>query len=105
MLTHNCVDIKLERYNLNCCFVNFSADFVKTCFLKDPDFPSCNRETVQLIFTSLKNGVPDIGLIPLDPLNVTEIRLLQGTGPVSINATLNNVRVYGFSSAIVKSNK
>ncbi|KAL0281500.1 UNVERIFIED_CONTAM: hypothetical protein PYX00_002472 [Menopon gallinae] len=91
----------MSQVDLFCC----AADFVKTCFLSQPDFAQCNRETVQLIFSSLKDGYPDIGLVPLDPLNVTVIRLLQGNGPVSINATLNNVRIYGFSKTIVKSNK
>lgn len=66
---------------------------------------TCNTQTVQQIFSSLKDGYPEIGIIPLDPLNVTEVRLLHGDGPVAINATLQNVYVTGFASAVIKSNK
>lgn len=88
------------------CYINFIlASFIQTCFLSEPDFPKCNTESVQKIFSHLKYGVPEIGLLPVDPLKVSEIRLLQGTGPVSINATLTNVQIDGFSRAIIKSNK
>ena len=83
----------------------FAASFIETCFMSEPDFPTCNAHSVQEIFANLKDGLPEIGLPPIDPLNVTEISLLQGSGPVSINATLMNVRIFGFSKAIVKSNK
>lgn len=44
----------------------------------------------------MKNLLPSI-----DPLSIDEIRLLQGNGPVSINATLTDVTVRGFDKVKV----
>lgn len=50
-------------------------------------------------------GLPEIGIVPLDPLNVTEVRIFQGDGPVNVNARLNNVRIVGFSGTKIDSNR
>lgn len=42
--------------------------------------------------------------MPLDPLNVTEVRIFQGEGPVSVNAKLSNVTIVGFSGAKIDAN-
>lgn len=41
-------------------------------------------------------GLPEIDLAPLDPLKVPKIRILQGDGPVNVNAALDDVTVSGF---------
>lgn len=49
-------------------------------------------------------GLPEVGIVPLDPLNVTEVRIFQGEGPVSVNAKLTNVTIVGFSGAKIDAN-
>lgn len=46
-------------------------------------------------------GLPDIDLPPLDPLKIPKIRILQGEGPVNINAALDDVTVTGFGKTEV----
>jgi hypothetical protein len=51
-------------------------------------------------------GFPGIGVEPLDPLNIPEIKLLQGSdGPIALNASLVNVTVTGLSKVKIASNK
>lgn len=47
------------------------------------------------------SGLPEIGMAPLDPLNIPKIRILQGEGPVNVNAALDNVTVTGFGQTDV----
>lgn len=47
-------------------------------------------------------GLEDIGTI--DPMRLGKIRILQGDGPVSVNASLSKVTVTGFSNTKVVQN-
>ncbi|KAG6450672.1 hypothetical protein O3G_MSEX006716 [Manduca sexta] len=76
-------------------------DFVKTCLKSDPDFEDCSRVAVQQLFNALGPGLPEIGLPPLDPLKIPKIRILQGDGPVNVNAALDDVTVSGFGQTEV----
>lgn len=40
-------------------------------------------------------------MVPLDPLKIPEIRILQGDGPVNVNASLDDVVVSGFGETEV----
>ncbi|XP_047530287.1 uncharacterized protein LOC125066298 [Vanessa atalanta] len=71
-------------------------NFVQTCLKSDPDFEDCSKDAVQQLFNALGPGLPEIDLPPIDPLNIPKIRILQGDGPVNVNAALDNVVVTGF---------
>lgn len=76
-------------------------DFVKTCFKSDAEFDDCSKTAVQQLFNALGPGLPEIGMEPLDPLKIPKIRILQGDGPVNVNAALDNVTVTGFGQTEV----
>ncbi|XP_041988012.1 uncharacterized protein LOC121739585 isoform X2 [Aricia agestis] len=80
-------------------------DFIKTCLKSDPNFDDCSKESVQRLFNALGPGLPDINLPPIDPLNIPKIRILQGEGPVNVNAALENVVVTGFGKTEVISSQ
>jgi hypothetical protein len=43
-------------------------------------------------------GLPELELLPVDPLAITKITIQDGAGrPVNINLELNNVMNYGLS--------
>lgn len=56
------------------------------------------------IFSQIK-GLPEIGMEPLDPLKIPKIRILQGEGPVNVNAALDDVTVTGFGQTEVLSSR
>ncbi|KAL4702242.1 hypothetical protein ACJJTC_005781 [Scirpophaga incertulas] len=82
-------------------FYKTKPDFVKTCTRSDPSFDDCSREAVQNLFIALGPGIPSIGMRPLDPLMIPKIRILQGDGPVNVNAALDDVTVTGFGETEV----
>ncbi|XP_023954809.2 uncharacterized protein LOC112058318 [Bicyclus anynana] len=75
--------------------------FIRTCFKGDPEFDDCSKDAVQNLFNALGPGLPEIDLPSLDPLNIPQIRILQGDGPVNVNAALDNVVVTGFGKTEV----
>ncbi|KAI8422678.1 hypothetical protein MSG28_006449 [Choristoneura fumiferana] len=101
--------MQLKIFIVTCVLYHSSAaeyyktkpDFVKTCFKSDPEFDDCSRQAVQQLFNALGPGLPEIGMAPLDPLNIPKIRILQGEGPVNVNAALDNVTVTGFGQTDV----
>ncbi|XP_049949396.1 circadian clock-controlled protein daywake-like [Schistocerca serialis cubense] len=74
--------------------------FLTTCYLKDPQFEDCFVKQLQSIFARLVDGFPEIGALPLDPLEVTQVAVLaDGEGPVAVNSTLTGMKIRGLSQA------
>ncbi|XP_065170545.1 protein takeout-like [Atheta coriaria] len=86
-------------------YLTEQPDYVKTCNINEPNFINCSTHAVQLLFNELPRGVPEIGLEPLDPLRVKRIKILQGAGPVNVNASLSNVTVVGFAHTKIVENR
>ncbi|KAF5298259.1 hypothetical protein FQR65_LT09770 [Abscondita terminalis] len=90
--------------HLAACYLDTKPDFVDSCYIKKPNFQECSTKSVQRLFSMLPPGIPSIGLQPLDPLHIPIVRILQGEGPVSVNASLANVTVLGFGGSRILSN-
>lgn len=57
------------------------------------------------MFDELAKGIDGlVGLETIDPMKIDRIRILQGEGPVSVNASLSKVKVTGFSKTKVVEN-
>lgn len=106
-----------------------TADFVQTCSIKDPEFESCSKESIQKLFKKLVTGTYQpsklalkmfrytfknfqfIGidglqdLDTIDPMKLAKIKIFQGDGPVSINSTLSKSVVTGFADTHVISSR
>lgn len=62
--------------------------------------------SVQGLFDKLVKGIDGVvGLDSIDPMKIDRIRILQGEGPVSVNASLSRVKVTGFSKVKVLENQ
>lgn len=73
--------------------------------LSDPDLRNCSTTSVQGLFEQLGKGIEGlVGLETIDPMKIDRIRILQGEGPVSVNASLTKVKVTGFSRTKVIEN-
>ncbi|CAH2108488.1 unnamed protein product [Euphydryas editha] len=90
------VTIVLQYLATAAAYYKTKPNFVQTCLKSDPDFEDCSKVAVQQLFNALGPGLPEIDLPPIDPLNIPKIRILQGDGPVNVNAALDNVVVTGF---------
>ncbi|KAF5305562.1 hypothetical protein FQA39_LY01653 [Lamprigera yunnana] len=92
------------NYHFAASYLNTPPEFVSKCYIKKPNFEECSTKAVQKLFSAIPKGVPEIGLEPLDPLRIPFVRILQGGGPVSVNASLTNVTVLGFGSTRIVAN-
>lgn len=73
--------------------------------LKDPELVKCSTVSIQGLFDALGKGIEGLeGLETIDPMRIDRIRILQGEGPVSVNASLSKVKVTGFSKTKVMEN-
>jgi hypothetical protein len=84
----------------------FLADWLQTCAFKDPEFVKCSTSSVQGLFDNVVKGIEGVDhLESVDPMRIDRIRILQGEGPVSVNASLTKVKVVGFSKVKVTENQ
>lgn len=80
-------------------------EFIKTCRFSDADFVGCSTVSVQGLFDKLVTGIEGIEHVgTIDPMKINKIRILQGDGPVSVNASLSKVVVTGFANTKVVRN-
>lgn len=63
----------------------------------------CLKRTINSYAILLKNGRRDLNLVPIDPLQVDEVNINQGsTSPVNINLRFRDLKCYGLSLAVIK---
>lgn len=81
--------------------------WLKTCNFADKDFIKCSTTSVQGLFDQLGKGIEGLqGLETIDPMKIDRIKILSGLdAPVSVNASLKNVKVTGFSKTQVVENQ
>nr|CAD7402756.1 unnamed protein product [Timema poppensis] len=77
----------------------------KRCSKTNPNFDECVRDAAEDAVHQLKNGEPNLGVFPLDPLEITSLGISQGQGPVSISLRFDNVKLHGISEVKVTSHK
>lgn len=46
-------------------------------------------------------GIPSLGIIPLDPLRITELKIDQGSGPVSIKLNFKDLDIHNLNSSLI----
>lgn len=63
----------------------------------------CLKRTINSYAILLKNGRRDLNLVPIDPLQVDEVNINQGsTSQVNINLRFRDLKCYGLSKAVIK---
>lgn len=50
-------------------------------------------------------GVPSLGLMPVDPLRITQLSIDQGTGPVSIKLDFRDLDIKNIKAVKINSLK
>jgi len=44
-------------------------------------------------------GLPALGMLPIDPMEITEMSLVQGSGPVNVELMFKNTSLFGFKDS------
>jgi hypothetical protein len=72
---------------------------LKTCELKKPEFTKCSTKSIDELYKKIFNGHFKVeGLESVEPLVLDKIKVLSGDGPVSLNASLTKVKIFGFKN-------
>ncbi|XP_035898025.1 protein takeout [Anopheles stephensi] len=96
------------RYVLHClasiCFLALALTTIEgkdlpssfeKCHRSDPQFDQCLRSAVNGAILLLKDGLPEFGILPLDPLAVDSLVIEQGkpSSPIKLKQHFTNVRL------------
>ncbi|KAF6202890.1 hypothetical protein GE061_003297 [Apolygus lucorum] len=73
----------------------------KTC-KTDDGMNTCLETAIAEAITSMKNGMPSVGVTPLDPLHVDRLMVDQSTGPVAVKLEFKNMDIKGLTGIDVK---
>ncbi|XP_075222130.1 protein takeout-like [Lycorma delicatula] len=75
----------------------------KRCRRRDPELNACMKIALKSALPDLIKGIPSLGVLPIDPLNIMNLGIKQGSGPVSIDLTFININMTGIGSLVLRS--
>ncbi|KAJ3651226.1 hypothetical protein Zmor_017277 [Zophobas morio] len=81
-----------------CGCVKMPSTFQK-CAKNKSDFNQCLLKAVENAVHQLNHPMMAVGLVSLEPLEVSSINISPGTGAAQFTQIYKNVKVYGFSKA------
>lgn len=91
---------------MSSCEAKILPAFVKTCNRKDPNLSKCWEESMMSLIPRVKDGIPEMGLRPLDPIFLPSLDLdFGGTGSVAFKAKLHDLNLYGCSELTLHDTK
>lgn len=95
---------KISEFNsFSFIFVWFwKAKLWKPCSRNDPNLDDCLRASVESIRPSLANGIPELLIPPLDPLEIPEINIKQNSGAIRLDSEYSNVIISGLSNFTIR---
>lgn len=68
-------------------------------------FPQCIRKNVEFAVQSLRQPTPELGLTTFDPLDIPELYIGAGQGPVDVAQHFKNVKLHGLTNVkVIKTN-
>ncbi|KAL5235485.1 hypothetical protein ACI65C_002895 [Semiaphis heraclei] len=70
------------------------------CKLSDPALNECIRDGLQRAVPYMTKGIPSLGLLPMDPLRISSLRINQGIG--AVNLKFKDLDISNMKSTIVK---
>ncbi|GAB0098497.1 hypothetical protein DMENIID0001_142380 [Sergentomyia squamirostris] len=65
----------------------------------------CVRRSILLLKPRLSRGIPQLSLPPCHPLYLPKVSFSQEQGPINLNSTYTNIKVYGLSDFELQSVK
>ncbi|VVC38449.1 Haemolymph juvenile hormone binding [Cinara cedri] len=69
--------------------------FIKPCKRDDPNINECLKKIFETLRPFTSKGMPEMQILPLDPMSVPSVTLNQGQGSVNFTALFTNLKGYG----------
>lgn len=77
----------------------YPASDLERCHFSDK---VCLKRVIASYSKDLRLGRRDLGLVPVDPLQIDEVNIIQGdNSPVNVNLKFRDLKGYGLSSATI----
>lgn len=74
------------------------ASFIKPCKQNDPKINECLKKMLENIRPYTSKGIPEMHILPLDPVKIPAVTLNQGSGSVNFVALFTDLIGYGAKS-------
>lgn len=75
-----------------------SAPYFPKCKRHDPGLNQCLLKATNTVKPFLIKGVPELGIPPIEPFEIPQVSLQQGTQALKFKASLSHIKAYGLSS-------
>lgn len=72
-----------------------ASEYFKICHRSDPDIENCIKNTIEDLRPRLIKGIPELDIVPLDPLQIPRIEFSDGSGSFKLRHVLTNLTIYG----------
>ncbi|RZF36647.1 hypothetical protein LSTR_LSTR012326 [Laodelphax striatellus] len=79
--------------------------YITSCKRNDPKLDQCIVEHGQAVLERFSQGEPKYGIPRMDPMDITELKVTQGSAQVGLELTLKNIKMYGMKHAKFLSSK
>lgn len=83
-------------------FLPFSAVYVLPCSQSDPEINTCIKNSFNHLKPFLRNGLPELKVPALEPLNIDQMAMENDAGAVRVKALFTNILVKGASNFTIK---
>lgn len=75
-----------------------SAEYILPCSQSDPQLDNCIKNSFNHLRPYLSQGIPELGVPPVEPLFIDRLVMENSAGPVRVTAAFNNITVFGPSN-------
>lgn len=76
-------------------------DFLHVCHKSDPNLADCIIKSVEFLRPYLAAGIPEMGIPPIEPLDVGTLLVSENTASNGLRITTKDIQSYGSSSFII----
>lgn len=77
------------------------AYYLQRCSRDDADLNGCLRSSANRLAKYLRQGVPELDMVDVEPVQIDEIGIALGSGPDGYRAMFSNIEAYGVSNLTV----
>lgn len=79
----------------------FLAEYIYQCRRNDPDIDECLTHAANHLANHFKDGIPELGVVGVEPISIDEIQIALGSGPDGYRAIFRDIDAYGVSNMTV----
>nr|CAD7461676.1 unnamed protein product [Timema tahoe] len=72
-----------------------AKEYFNLCHMKDPELGDCIKNSIEALRPQLREGIPELNIVPLEPLNIPRLELQEGGGNFKFRQIISNLTIHG----------